>query len=139
MASPGDKVDIGPRLDPGISELFSSLDEPVIPRIYSLCQGHAEMFGNINPPISSPFPVLELGDTHWVGRLGWLWVAPWWLSSSSALPKVPLVLSCRNSHGVWPGWVTGGGLSSSPAAAILELLFKALRIPGKTNPEQAEW
>lgn len=29
MASPGDKVGIGPRLDPGISELFSNPDDPV--------------------------------------------------------------------------------------------------------------
>lgn len=36
VASPGDKVGMGARLDPGILELFSNLDQPVI--LWILCK-----------------------------------------------------------------------------------------------------
>lgn len=70
MASPDDQVGIGPRLDPMILELFSSLDDPVTSWIYSLCKGYMGMFGNINTPIPSPFPVLKVRNSRWVGKAG---------------------------------------------------------------------
>lgn len=87
-----------------------------------------------------PIPSLKAGK-HSVGgegRGGFGWL----LGGSPAVLPFPKCLwwpSSGDSHGVWLRWAAGGGLSSLPAAASLELLFKALRIPGKANPEGAEW
>lgn len=93
------------------------------------------IFGTTNPPIPSLFPVLKLGNTQWVGKVG--------VALGGSLVALQQLCPSRSASVVelqgfpWSvaGLGDGGGLSSSPAAAILELLFKALRIPGKTNPE----
>lgn len=109
-----DKVGgIGLTLDPMTLERFSNLDGPVIPWICSLCKGHVGMFGTINAPIPSPFPVLKLGSTRWVGKagvaLGGSLVAlqqlcPSQSASGGQVPGIPM--EC--------GWAGRQGVGSAP-------------------------
>lgn len=90
MASPGDKVGTDLRLDPGILELFSNLDDPV--DLQPLPGSRGDVW-DYQPSHPNPIPISKPGR-HLVGVEGWRGFG-WLLGDSPPALPFPNSLWCR--------------------------------------------